>query len=466
MRDPPLTVLRSDQPQEYGMSDSFLDRLKLFGASDAVVFGGATYSYEFLIDVVDDWRTYLTTQGVAAGDVVTLEGVSSLQTCAGLLALIDRGVVAIPLSVLPPAKRAEFLDVAQAEVLITVDEAGNRGFERTGRRADHDLYARLRQGDRPGLVLFSSGTSGRSKASLLDFGKVLARYGEPKRPQRILSFLNLDHIGGINTLFHTLSQGGTIVTVADRTPDHVFATIAEHRVEVLPTTPTFLNMVLISGVLERYSTESLKLITYGTEPMPLGTLQRLRAALPDVRFKQTYGLSEVGILPTRSKSDDTLWLKLGNQAGFEYKIVENILWVRSDMAMLGYLNAPAPFDDEGFFNTQDVVETDGEYLRILGRRSEVINVGGEKVYPTEVENVLLEIPNIAEATVSGHPNPVTGMVVKAVVLLAEDEEEQSVRGRIRAHCRTRLEAFKVPALIEVSKAAQHSDRFKKIRSAV
>lgn len=446
------------------METSFLDRLKLFSNADAVIFDGTTYSYEYLLGAVTDWQEFLTRNGIAAGDVVVLEGASSVYTCSGLLALIDRGAIVVPLSTLPAAKRAEFLDVAQVECVVTVDDAGGRTVTRTGRRADHELFGRLRQDERPGLVLFSSGTTGRSKASVLDFSKVLARYGPPKRAQRILSFLNLDHIGGVNTLFHTLSHGGAVVTIGNRTPDGVFATIAAHRVEVLPTTPTFLNMVLISGVLERHDTSSLSLITYGTEPMPLQTLQRLAAVLPQVRLKQTYGLSEVGIVPTRSREDGSLWVKLGSSAGFQYKIVDDILWVRSDMAMLGYLNAPAPFDEEGYFNTQDVVETDGDYVRILGRRSEIINVGGEKVYPTEVENVLLEVPNVADVMVSGHPSPVTGMVVKATVRLAEPEEERIAISRIRAHCRTRLEAFKVPQLIVVSDAAQHSDRFKKIRS--
>ena len=446
-------------------SSSFLDRLTLFGDADAVVFGGRTYSYKDLLRSVDDWRDFLVGHGIAAGDVVSIEGRSSVHMCAGLIALVERGAIVVPLTPLPPAKRQEFHEVAQIEVIIQVGDDGERTCERTGVRADHELYGRLRGEGHPGLVLFSSGTSGRSKASVLDFDKVLGRYGEPRRPQRILSFLNLDHIGGINTLLHTLSQGGAIVTVGDRTPDGVFATIAEHRVEVLPTTPTFLNMVLISGVLERYSTESLKLITYGTEPMPLRTLQRLKAALPNVRFKQTYGLSELGILPTRSRSDDTLWVKIGG-AGFEYKIIDNVLWIRSNMAMLGYLNAPAPFDEDGFFNTQDVVETDGDYIRILGRRSEIINVGGEKVYPAEVESVLFELPNIAEVTVSGQPSHITGMVVKATVQLVEEEDERSLRKRIRQHCRERLEPYKIPAVIEVSTAAQHSDRFKKIRSAV
>ncbi|MEW1691883.1 fatty acid--CoA ligase family protein [Streptomyces sp. NPDC091265] len=446
------------------MTHPFLTRLESFPDSEAIAFEGRTYRYDDLLRLVGEWRLFLDRHGVRAGEVVTLEGSYSPQACAGLLALIERGVVVVPLSTLPAAKRAEFLDVAQVEVVIRVDAGGVHHSERTGRSAEHALYQELRDAGRPGLVLFSSGTTGRSKASVLDFEKVLARYGEPTRPSRILSFLSLDHIGGVNTLLHTLSQGGTVVTVAERTPEAVFQAIAEHRVEILPTTPTFLNMVLISGAHERYATDSLTLVTYGTEPMPLQTLRRLGEALPGVRLKQTYGLSELGILPTRSKGDDTLWVKLGT-AGFEHKIIDNILWIRSEMAMLGYLNAPAPFDDEGFFNTQDVVEVDGDYVRILGRDSEIINVGGEKVYPSEVESVLLGVPNVAEATVSGKPNPVTGMVVKATVQLVVDEDRREVARRVRAYCGSRLEAYKVPVLVEISSAPQHSERYKKIRSA-
>jgi acyl-CoA synthetase (AMP-forming)/AMP-acid ligase II len=111
------------------------------------------------------------------------------------------------------------------------------------------------------------------------------------------------------------------------------------------------------------------------------------------------------------------------------------------------------------------VETDGDYLRILDRRSQIINVGGEKVYPSEVESVLLEVPNVAEATVAGRRSPVTGMVVKATIQTVEREDVTSVTRRVRDHCRKRLEPFKVPVLVEVSDATQHSARFKKIRSA-
>jgi acyl-CoA synthetase (AMP-forming)/AMP-acid ligase II len=448
------------------MDQRFTDRLRAHGGAEAIVLPDGSFTYEQLLGLVEAWRPRLAEAGVGPGTVVALESAYSADACAALLALVDAEAIVVPLTGLPEAKRAEFHDIAEVEVVVTLGgtaAAPERALARTGRAAGHELHRRLREAGRPGLVLFSSGTTGRSKASVLDMAKLLRRYDRPARPMRTLSFLNLDHIGGINTLFHTLANGGAVVTVADRTPEAVFATIERHRVDVLPTTPTFLNMVLMSGVTERRDTSSLQLVTYGTEPMPPQTLRRITEALPHARFKQTYGLSELGILPTKSRDDQSLWIRLGD-SGFDHKIVDDVLWVRSDMAMLGYLNAEAPFDDEGYFNTRDKVVVDGDWVQVLGRDSEIINVGGEKVYPVEVENVLLEVPGIAEATVSGKASPVTGMVVHAVVLPAEDEDRKAVVKRVRAVCRERLEPFKVPASITVSYDRLHSDRFKKVRA--
>src|SRR5262249_57210049 len=118
---------------------------------------------------------------------------------------------------------------------------------------------------------------------------------------------------------------------------------------------TFLRILLIAGAIERHDLSSLEIVTYGTEPMPASTLAAIRETLPKVRFKQTYGLSELGILPTQSRDSGSVWLKLGN-TGFEHKIVDGVLWIRSPSVMLGYLNAPPPFDVHGWFNTQDTVE--------------------------------------------------------------------------------------------------------------
>jgi acyl-CoA synthetase (AMP-forming)/AMP-acid ligase II len=233
-------------------------------------------------------------------------------------------------------------------------------------------------------------------------------------------------------------------------------------VELLPTTPTFLRMLVISRIFQRYDLSSLRLVTYGTEPMPSSTLETLRRALPKVRFKQTYGLTELGVLPTRSRASDSLWLELGG-VGCETRVVDGVLWIRSETAMLGYLDAPTPFDADGWYNTQDAVEIDGPYIRILGRATDLINVGGQKVYPSEIESVLLEMSNVCEATVWGEPNPVTGQVVVARVSLVRPEGEAALERRIHGFCRGRLAPYKIPVHVEVADGMQHGLRFKKVR---
>ena len=445
------------------MTSTFTTRLRQLGEAEAVVNHDTVATYSALAERVSRWTDRLPRDGIRRSGVVALETVRGIDAYAALIALVELGAIVVPLAGLPSAKRAEFHEIAQVESVVSIEEGGWRVRPSTGRTATHPLYARLREdGGRAGLVLFSSGTTGRSKASLLDFEALLTRYGGHGRPRRTLTFLNLDHIGGVNTLFHTLGSGGTVVTALDRSPDGVLGAVAAHRVNVLPTTPTFLNMVLISGAHTRHDLSSLELITYGTEPMPEHTLRRLARELPRIRLKQTYGLSELGILPTKSRDDGSLWMKLGS-TGFEHKIIDGVLWIRSDTAMLGYLNAPAAFDADGFFNTQDVVEPDGDYVRVLGRRTEIINVGGEKVYPSEVESVLLELANVADVVVTGAPNPVTGMVVKATIRPVEQEPPEEFARRARRHCRERLEPFKIPAVVQFTDAPQHSERFKKCR---
>jgi acyl-coenzyme A synthetase/AMP-(fatty) acid ligase len=113
------------------------------------------------------------------------------------------------------------------------------------------------------------------------------------------------------------------------------------------------------------------------------------------------------------------------------------------------------------------VETKGDFMRIVGRKSDVINVGGQKVFPAEVETVLLEAPNVREATVYGGPHPIVGQVVLARISLEEPEPSESVTERLRAHCVKRLQKFKVPVRFAVvAEGAQRSDRFKKVRRGI
>lgn len=437
--------------------------MELFGGGEALVSDDRAVTYEELLSKKDEWAARLADEGILRGTVTALQADHGVEGVAVLLALMQLQAICVPLGPLPEAKRQEFLQVSSAEYVIDL-HAEKPVVSVTGRRADHELYGRLRSRGSAGLVLFSSGTTGRSKASVLDIESLAAAHLKPRRrPRRTMTFLNFDHIGGINTLLHSLAHGGTVITTPRRTPDEVLRLVQDARVQVLPVTPTFLTMCLIGKRIQAYDLSSLEVITYGTEPMPEQTLRKLHEQLPKVRLKQTYGLSELGIMSTKSRSDDSLWMKLGGE-GFDYKVIDGLLWVKSDKAMLGYLNAPYSFDEEGYFNTQDQVEVSGDYVKILGRRSEIINVAGLKVYPNEVESVILEVPNVADVTVSGRTNPVTGQVVQARVRPAGGHAGPDLKEAVWRHCRARLEEYKVPVHIEISDEEHHSERFKKARA--
>jgi len=173
-------------------------------------------------------------------------------------------------------------------------------------------------------------------------------------------------------------------------------------------------------------------------------------------------MSELGVLRSRSRDSQSLWLKFTGE-GFEIKIVDGILWVRAKTAMMGYLNAPDLFDADGWLNTQDAVEVDGEYLRILGRTTDLINVGGQKVYPAEVENVLLQLENVEDVAVFGKAQPMMGQVVAARFKLRTPEAMDLFKRRMMAFCRERLANYQVPRAVEFTDAEQFGARFKKMR---
>jgi acyl-CoA synthetase (AMP-forming)/AMP-acid ligase II len=290
----------------------------------------------------------------------------------------------------------------------------------------------------------------------------LEKFKHRRHSDRTINFLRFDHWGGLNTLFHILSNAGTIITVQERTPAEICRIIERYRVEVLPTTPTFLNLFLLSEEYKRYDLSSLKTISYGTEPMPVSTLKRLKTLFPVTRLHQTYGLIEVGVLRTKSRDDGSLWVKVGGE-GFETRVVDGLLEIKAKSAMLGYLNAPSPFTEDGWFITGDVVEVDGEYLHILGRKSEIINVGGEKVYPIEIESVLQLMDGVENVAVSGEPSPITGQIVTARVTLATGESLSDFRKRMRSFCDGKLPSYKVPQKVILADGAMCGERFKKMR---
>jgi acyl-CoA synthetase (AMP-forming)/AMP-acid ligase II len=206
------------------------------------------------------------------------------------------------------------------------------------------------------------------------------------------------------------------------------------------------------------------MITYGTEAMSDTLLERLKNAFPRVKFLQTFGTSETGIATTSSLSSSSTFMKI-DDPDLEYRIVEGELWLRSHTQILGYLNASMEsFTEDGWFKTGDLVE-EGEngYLRIIGRSKEVINVGGEKVLPIEVESVLMQMSQIDDVLIYAMPNAITGQSVAAEVVLHNPSDAEGIKKVIRQFCKEKLDTYKIPTHVKVVDHTNFSERFKKMR---
>ncbi len=391
---------------------------------------------------------------VERGDVVALIGDFEPESIVSLLGLIDKGVILVPLTVETAADHAYFFEAAGVDIVIQ-----GRDVKRIRETPlVHPHLDELRARGHAGLVLFSSGTTGRPKAILHDMTSFLVRYRTKRPALRTLNFLLFDHIGGINTLLHTLFNCGTVVIPSGRAPEAILNDIETHNVELFPTTPTFLRWMLMGGFLDKGFPSVLKIVTYGTERMDQVTLDRLCELCPDIEFRQTFGMSELGILRVKTRSKDSLWMLVGGE-GVETKTVDGVLKIRSKTRMIGYLNAPSPFDDEGWYDTKDLVEEDGEWIRVVGRTSDVINVGGLKILPKEVERAVLQHPDVLFAKASGAPNPITGEHIELTCQLREGAvlKKSQLRAFLKEHL---LEQF-VPHKITIEDLTI-SHRFKKL----
>ena len=389
---------------------------------------------------------------IRKGDVVAIIGDFNPDSILTLLRLIDMGVIVVPLTKETKHEHEYFFESAFVEIIIEGDSILKRQHTDS-----HSLIDNLRMNEHAGLILFSTGTTGRPKAILHDLTLFLKKFKTPRPTLRTINFLLFDHIGGINTLLHTLFNRGVVIAPNSRTVSSVLETCSEYDVEVLPTTPTFLRMMLISGAVPDKVPQCLKIITYGTERMDQPTLDELCQLLPDIDFRQTFGMSELGIVRVKSESRNSLFMKIGGE-GVETKAVDGVLHIRSKSRMLGYLNALSPFDSSGWYDTKDIVDERDGYYKVVGRTSDVINVGGLKFMASEVERVALEFPSVAFVKAYPRDNPITGQHLELIVQTKDSSFDRDI---LKTYLKDELQPHMVPKRIRLEEV-EIGHRFKKV----
>ena len=443
----------------------FLDKIFKFPEKVAVIEGSSAHTYADLRSQKNSYLETLKNQ-IQPGEIVAILSDYSFYSIALFLALIENKNIIVPIVPSLESEISDRLREAFVDRTVIASEAGLTWRSTNDTRGKHELIHALQNTQASGLILFSSGSTGRPKAMIHNLDKVIDSFHD-KSPKNLnmIVFLMFDHIGGINTLLNIFSMCATCVIPQDRkNVDHICQLIAMYKINILPSSPTFLNLILVSDAHRKYDLSSLRMITYGTEVMPASLLKRLKEVFPRTRFLQTFGTSETGISQTQSQSSGSLFMKL-DDPNIEHKVVEGELWLKSQTQVLGYLNASMEsFTSDGWFKTGDLVETtpDG-FLKIVGRNKDVINIGGQKVLPSEIESIILEMPEIIDAMVYGEKNSITGQSVVCDVVIKPGIERGDVKRLIRSYCRSRLEPYKLPTKVTVVEQTNFGDRFKKIR---
>ena len=429
----------------------------------AIIYDGKKYSYNELYIKIKEIENFIKDK-IKSGEVVAILADYSFVSIALFFALYEnKNIIAPIISTSQKEIDGKVKESFSTKIINLEDE--KLVMTNIKSEASHKIINDLQNSKCAGLILFSSGSTGAPKAMIHNLDTLVDSYGDKKQKQiNMLVFLMFDHIGGINTMLNILSMNATMIIPQNRNADDICKLIEEYKIAVLPSSPTFLNLILINRSYEKYDLSSLRMITYGTETMPEGLLGRLKAVFSKVKFLQTFGTSETGIAATSSKSSSSTFMKIDDE-NLEYKIVDNELWLRSKTQILGYLNrSMESFTNDGWFKTGDLVELDNEgFIKIIGRNKEIINVGGQKVLPSEVESVLLGMDEIEDCLVYGEQNAITGQSVSCDVVLKSSVEADGLKILVRKFCKDKLDNFKIPTRVNVVQKTEFTERFKKSR---
>ncbi|MEP1471060.1 MAG: class I adenylate-forming enzyme family protein [Halieaceae bacterium] len=291
------------------------------------------------------------------------------------------------------------------------------------------------------LLILTSGTTQKPRCVSYLWSDLLAQIsiGKADLSERWMLAYKLNHFAGIQMLAHILSNQSTLVLSPSTLVTDSLATMSRRSVTHVSSTPTFWRFAL--NLLTAAShPPALKQITLGSEPVSADLLDGLALAFPKARITHIYALTEAGSCVSVSDGRPGLPLAILDRptdSAIQLRISNNELQVKTRHGMSGYRNSAdiAPVTSDGWLSTGDLVKVEGDRIHFMGRESEVINVGGVKVHPLEVENIVLAQPGVKLARVFGQDNPVVGQIVAVELIVSEGFDPEVVEEDVRLACR-------------------------------
>lgn len=302
-------------------------------------------------------------------------------------------------------------------------------------------------GHAPGVVVFTSGTTGVPKAAIHTWPSLMARVRVRDELAGIpwLVPYSLRAYAGLQVLLHALANGGSAV-VSTGSPGEAASVAAEHGITYLTGTPTFFRFLLATAPREAMDALKPVQITLGGEAVDQPLLDRLTARFPGARVGHIYASTELGAcfsVHDGRAGFPAAWLDDTTRAiGLTCRDGE--LYVRSERGMQGYLSNESAAAEDGWFATGDHLAITGDRAVFVGRASERINVGGAKVYPGEVEDVLRQVPGVVAVRVSGISSSLAGQLVQAELVAESGADTRALRRTVLGYAREHLQPHMVP----------------------
>ncbi|GAA3435034.1 AMP-binding protein [Kutzneria kofuensis] len=435
--------------------------------------------------------------GLQPGDRVAVRLPTSMEFAVSVFGALRAGGVVVPVSTGGPVRElTRVLDDSGASLLVgDGDGVSTKALPAPVLRVDGGLTGEsVRGGEDVAVLAYTSGTSGVPRGAMLSHRALLANVAQcaALRPapvtaaDRVLLALPLFHSYGLGPgLFQVAAAGATAVLLQRFDAEAAVDAIEQHRVTTLVGVPPMYQALLhVDAARLRDALVTVRLLTSGAAPLSPSLLEAVQKATSLPVF-EGYGLTETAPVLTSTLVGGQV--KPGSVGrplpGIELRLVDTdgqpfaddeefvlpdddagLVSVRGENLFSGYWpDGEHGPDAEGWFRTGDVgyLDDDGD-LHLVDRAGDLIIVNGFNVYPHEVEQVITELPQVAEAAVVGVPSDTTGEAVKAVLVLGQGAE--LTQDAVVEHCAERLAKFKVPVSVEFADVLPHSPTGKLVRS--
>lgn len=378
--------------------------------------------------------------------------------------------------------KAEPMDVikkllaeSKSEILLT-DESpdGLNDWETLHFQIDGEGGRKIRAAARQGLaetvwLLATSGTTGFPKLAghtLENLTRTHKRDIEKGQTFTWGLLYDPTRFAGLQVFLQAVLSLSRLIIVDETRPlNERLKTFADHRCDALSATPTLWRKILMCPAAERLN---LRQITLGGEIVDRQIIDALVRKFPSARVVHIFASTEAGVgfaVDDQKEGFPAAWLQ-DPPPGVQIKVdPEGFLLIKPSGAAFPLIKEEnRPKDQEGFINTGDLVRKEGDRYQFLGRANGAINVGGNKVFPEEVENVILGFKGVKFAAVKSKKSPIVGYLVAADVVMEDPSmaKKDFIEG-LQSFCRSRLEEYKVPAFINIVEEIHTSQTGKMIR---